>query len=148
MRILQLIRYRVIVEAGEPVFLQGDKGDSFYIVLRGTVDIFIRDEETRDNVKVATLRSGKSFGELALVSSEPRSATVLAGGETELVFLTRADYLAVLSDVVSRWVKRSSKLPYSSSFVYPTLEFFRDEWFNHLCFFVSSCLPSPTRTHH
>ena len=62
--------------AGETLFRQGDAGEFFYVVLSGSVDVFIRDPGGREHL-VATLFNGDSFGELALLYNSPRAATVM-----------------------------------------------------------------------
>lgn len=57
-------------EAGVDVMTQGDDGDYFYIIDRGEVEV-VKDGET-----ATKLGAGESFGELALMYSAPRSATV------------------------------------------------------------------------
>jgi CRP/FNR family transcriptional regulator, cyclic AMP receptor protein len=49
---------------------QGERGREFYVLLDGEAEV------TRDDKKLATRRSGEFFGEIALVSSLPRTATV------------------------------------------------------------------------
>jgi HD-GYP domain-containing protein (c-di-GMP phosphodiesterase class II) len=75
------LRYR----AGDIIFREGEKGDSFYLVHDGVVLILkgagISQRELR------RLSAGDSFGEMALVSNEPHSATVKALTDTELLRL-------------------------------------------------------------
>ncbi len=56
-------------DKGEPVFLQGDLGTAFYVILSGSVQIRVRDVNTKPEeygYVAVTLGAGKGFGELAL----------------------------------------------------------------------------------
>jgi len=73
--------------AGERIFKEGDKGRCAYLVKSGQVDLY----RTLNNQDMAlgSLGTGEVFGEMAVVTGEPRSATALAGQATELVVLDR-----------------------------------------------------------
>lgn len=83
--------------AGETVFRQGDPGDAFYIVYKGKVDVklkrFLWLKKT-----VARLGEGDFFGEIALISSDPRNATVACAAPTLLFTLISADFQFVLRE--------------------------------------------------
>jgi NADH:quinone reductase (non-electrogenic) len=72
-------------EAGEVVFREGDRGDWLYVIVKGEVDVLksVMGAET----SLARLGVGECFGEIALVSDQPRTATVRS--------LTAVDVLAV-----------------------------------------------------
>jgi hypothetical protein len=77
--------------AGQKVVTQGDHGDRFYVIASGEVEVSI-DGETR-----ATQGAGDHFGEIALVRDVPRTATVKAIADTELLALERDDFLAAVT---------------------------------------------------
>jgi CRP-like cAMP-binding protein/predicted MFS family arabinose efflux permease len=79
------------VPAGAEVIRQGDPGDRFYMIAAGLADV------TVDGRRVSTLGPGGSFGEIALLRDVPRSATVTARQDLDLVVVDRADFLAALS---------------------------------------------------
>ena len=78
---------------GEVVFDEGEKGEAFYIVLTGSV-LICRQGQV-DN-PIATLGSGKFFGELALLDDAPRSAQVRAAEGCTLLVLFRGDFLGLM----------------------------------------------------
>ena len=71
----------VVFGAGETIVRQGDPGQSMFIVARGTVSVVI--EPGRH--EVARIEAGGYFGEMSLLTGEPRSATVLAVGDVTVV---------------------------------------------------------------
>jgi putative ABC transport system ATP-binding protein len=81
---------------GTVVVRQGDEGDKFYVVRKGTVEV--RREENGVSTVRATLKSGDFFGEVALLSGERRNATVVVV-ETDAVLysLKKQDFLAALA---------------------------------------------------
>jgi CRP-like cAMP-binding protein len=79
---------------GEMVVEQGEAGQSFYVVASGRFRVEKR-EESGERVVLARLEEGAFFGEMALLSGEPRAASVVAEGEGELLEL-RAALLADL----------------------------------------------------
>jgi CRP-like cAMP-binding protein/predicted MFS family arabinose efflux permease len=82
----------VAVAAEEPVVVQGDLGDRFYVVDEGTVAVLVDGDHVRD------LGPGDVFGEIALLRDVPRTASVIArGGPVKLLALDRADFLAAVS---------------------------------------------------
>jgi CRP-like cAMP-binding protein len=89
---VDLVRRFVSVEAApdEPVIREGDPGAGLYVVLRG--DVEVTRSERGQTQHLARLGPSEVFGEIALVTHEPASATVSAGNQgASLLFLSR-DY--------------------------------------------------------
>ncbi|HYX75551.1 MAG TPA: cyclic nucleotide-binding domain-containing protein, partial [Gaiellaceae bacterium] len=81
----------VRVTAGEPVFRQGDHGDHFYVVAEGEVMV------APVGRPAVTLGPGGSFGEVALLRDVPRTATVIASTDVELLALERNVFIAAVT---------------------------------------------------
>lgn len=84
-------------DAGEKISSRGQKGDAFYIVYKGRVDIKLRHWMILSK-KIATLREGEFVGETALISDEPRNATVTAAEPTMLFTLLADDFKFALTE--------------------------------------------------
>jgi CRP-like cAMP-binding protein len=80
----------VLVEAGEQVFEEGDRGDHFYIIVRGKVEL--RKAGGDGARKLAVLRAGQAFGEMALLNRTPRSASAFAVEDTLMLSVSRAAF--------------------------------------------------------
>ncbi len=65
------------VASGAVILREGELGDRFYVVVRGTVSVRRRGAHDQDR-EIARLREGEVFGESALLSERPRNATVVA----------------------------------------------------------------------
>jgi MFS family permease len=79
------------VEAGETVFRKGDPGDAFYVVGEGTLTLSL------DGGPPQRLERGDFFGEIALLRDVPRTATITAETDAELLSLRRDDFLPVVT---------------------------------------------------
>jgi putative ABC transport system ATP-binding protein len=82
--------------AGTRIVQQGEVGNKFYLLRRGSVEV-IRGEGTPAQKVVAVLREGSFFGEMALLSGAPRSATVVAQDEVETYTLGATDFAAAVA---------------------------------------------------
>ena len=74
--------------AGTTIVSQGDQGDSFYFIQSGAVQVILESGGGRRE-SIAVLGPQDSFGEMALFSGEPRSATIITVKDTTVWRLTR-----------------------------------------------------------
>jgi len=79
------------------IFKEGDLADSFYIVSSGKVRIFVKHEKGIER-ELAVLGPGESFGEVALLTGEARTANAQALSETCLMVLLKDDFDHLLRD--------------------------------------------------
>ena len=77
--------------AGDEVITQGERGDSFYLIEEGEVEVF-EDGNFRRNEG-----PGESFGEIALLHDVPRTATVRATAPTRLLRLERDQFISAVT---------------------------------------------------
>lgn len=75
---------------------QGEEGDSLFIIKSGQTGIYIKDKNG-DQLRVDTRRAGEFFGEMSLLTGEPRSASVLAESETEVITIGKKDFVEILT---------------------------------------------------
>lgn len=83
------------VSAGEIIIKQNDPGEDFFIISKGSFDVFIRDSEGTEK-KVSSMSEGEYFGEIALLKEIPRTATVKASSDGELLILHKDDFSEIL----------------------------------------------------
>jgi CRP-like cAMP-binding protein len=86
---------------GDVVFRKGEPSGSMYLVQSGQVDVVLEGDMTphADQEPLASLGPGSFVGELGLLLDEPRSATLLAVTDSELLGLSRSD----LDDLLDRY---------------------------------------------
>ncbi|MEX2185959.1 MAG: ATP-binding cassette domain-containing protein [Pirellulales bacterium] len=85
--------------AGATIIRQGDPGDKFYIVRKGSVDVFVDDGQGPH--LASTLNAGSYFGEVALLTGGVRTATVVATQPLELYALGKDDFQSVVATIAS-----------------------------------------------
>ncbi len=95
LRFLALRFERVALPPGAEMVRQGEPADAFYIIRSGAVDVLVRRDDGSE-YRIATLGPGDPVGEQALVTGEPRVATVRATEPVEALRLTRADFSEAL----------------------------------------------------
>ena len=69
-------------KAGTRIVSEGDTGTGFYLIISGSTEV------SRSGAKIAKLRAGEFFGEMALLDGAPRSADVIALEDTKCLVLT------------------------------------------------------------
>lgn len=98
MNLNELFRFngkRVTVPAGRRVFSAGDRGNVMFVVMSGQVDIYVGDEVV-ERAEVGTM-----FGEMALISEEPRAATAVAVTDCELVAIDTLQFYSLVQQAPS-----------------------------------------------
>jgi CRP-like cAMP-binding protein/Zn-dependent protease len=88
------------IHPGQPVFRQGDRPSAFYVVRKGRVAVEEEDPDSGDTQVLRTLERGDSFGEMGLLETAPRRATVRAINDVELFELDKGTFDRLLSDSI------------------------------------------------
>jgi len=101
------------------IFRQGDPGDCFYIITSGKVRVFRKDSDGVET-QLSVLDAGQSFGEMALLTGEVRSANVETMEETRFMVLSKEQFERILKDFpnlslafvkqMSGWLLRDEKI--------------------------------------
>jgi small-conductance mechanosensitive channel/CRP-like cAMP-binding protein len=73
---------------GEAICVEGREGETFYVVVSGRVSVRVGQPPR----EVATLSRGQYFGEMSLLTGEPRAATVVAIDDTSVLEFDRAEF--------------------------------------------------------
>ncbi|CAN5557924.1 hypothetical protein BH10ACT2_BH10ACT2_19040 [soil metagenome] len=81
---VHLLRGQTIVREGEP-------GDSYFAIVSGEVAVI------KEGAAIRTMASGQGFGEIALLADVPRTATVAAATDVELLEIERAPFLTAVT---------------------------------------------------
>uniref|UniRef100_A0A7N6FIJ2 Rap guanine nucleotide exchange factor (GEF) 3 n=1 Tax=Anabas testudineus TaxID=64144 RepID=A0A7N6FIJ2_ANATE len=88
-------------KAGTVLFSQGDKGTSWYIIWKGSVNVI-----THGKGLVTTLHEGEDFGQLALLNDAPRAATIiLREDHCHFLRVDKQDFIRILKDVEANTVR-------------------------------------------
>jgi NTE family protein len=82
---------KIELGAGEVLFEQGDEGDSVYQIQAGMLGVRVRESDGTESV-IARLAPGALVGEMALLTGQPRTATVFAINSTGLLRLSKAEF--------------------------------------------------------
>jgi CRP/FNR family cyclic AMP-dependent transcriptional regulator len=79
------------------VFFQSDPGDALYLVLSGSVAILLNSQDGRELV-INEVRCGDYFGEISLITGQPRSASAIACEKSELLVIPNQAFQQVLNN--------------------------------------------------
>ena len=85
-------------KSGDFIFFEGDIENHFYIVESGVVSIFTKNAQGQ-KIPICEIIDGESFGEFALISKMPRSASAQALTDVVLVKVSEEGYRQLLSEL-------------------------------------------------
>ncbi len=75
----------------KPIVKQGEKGESMFIVARGVVSVWVSFQEDEPAYEIARMGPGSIFGEMALLTGQPRYATIIPITKTDVYEITKED---------------------------------------------------------
>jgi len=107
----------VDVEAGTTLFMQGDAGDAMYVVVEGTVQFSVKDENgAYKNIEGphGTCLPGGYFGERALMNNAPRAAAATCGVFCRLLKIDRVAFEVILGPLEG--IMKKKELAYTDKF--------------------------------
>ncbi|NKC16878.1 MAG: cyclic nucleotide-binding domain-containing protein [Gammaproteobacteria bacterium] len=96
LKLLAFTSENLSFEDGEVLFLVGDPADSAYVIMEGEVEVMA--ETDAGEVVAVTLKQNQLFGEMAVLSNAPRSATIRAKGQLRALRITDEAFIKLLSD--------------------------------------------------
>lgn len=82
------------------IFKEGDEGDSMYIITSGEVSV-IKNYDQPNSTILANIKESNYFGEMALLESAPRSATIKTNSETNLLILGKLEFEEIMQEYPS-----------------------------------------------
>ena len=85
-----------VYPANTAIVREGASGDAMFIIKNGQVEVRKKEPNLGIDLTIATLGMGACFGEMALLTGKPRSATVIAIAATELFVLEKSDFDSLL----------------------------------------------------
>ncbi|MCH8958120.1 MAG: cyclic nucleotide-binding domain-containing protein [Proteobacteria bacterium] len=91
---------------GDVVIKQGDEGDYFYVVIKGSCSVTRETPLNKDGIKLADLTIGDTFGEEALISDARRNATITMSSDGSLMRLAKEDFKSLLNEPMLKWVNK------------------------------------------
>jgi len=86
------IAREVEFEKGRRIFAEGDTGNSLYLIVSGEVNV------VKAGKTIALLGERECFGEMAILDSEPRSATIQAATDAVCLDIDREDFYDLMTD--------------------------------------------------
>jgi CRP/FNR family transcriptional regulator, cyclic AMP receptor protein len=94
-RVIGAIR-AVYFRDGAKIVEEGAPGDALYIILSGKAEVSV--DDLGEQKVLCLLIEGAMFGEMAVITNQPRSATVMARGPVAALRIQKDDILAILKD--------------------------------------------------
>jgi len=124
-RVRSLFR-KVQYDFGEVIIRQGDPADAFYVLVTGRARV-IKTTARGEEISLNLLRPGSEFGESALLSTEPRTATVRCSSIVETLRLARADFVDLIAEFpeLNDYLKATQRFRTLHSFLYEFSNFGR-----------------------
>jgi len=87
---------------GEVIVQEGERGDCFYLIRSGRVGVYTQKmQQNNEMIELGHMEEGGFFGEVALLTDKPRTATVMAQGRVELMELSRENFNAIVAEYPS-----------------------------------------------
>ena len=93
----------MILKAGETLIREGEKFNQLYWLMQGSLGVYKKVQDLE--VQVNTIEPGELVGELSFLDQKPRSATVKAITECQLICLEYAEFQEMLS-AQPKWMKK------------------------------------------
>jgi CRP/FNR family cyclic AMP-dependent transcriptional regulator len=86
--------YYTIFEAGEIMVVEGERGNTAYVSEKGEVEVIIKSESGL--VSISQIPTGQLIGEIAMITNEPRTASLICKDTTACVSFDRGEFLQIL----------------------------------------------------
>lgn len=86
---------------GQYIIRQGEPGENFYLILKGSCDVTINESDGTSEKTVFHLQENSYFGERALLTDEPRNANIIAKGPVTVVYIGKAAFEEVLGPLAA-----------------------------------------------
>jgi CRP/FNR family cyclic AMP-dependent transcriptional regulator len=77
---------------GKEMAIQGDRGREFFVLLEGEAEV------TKGDQRINTMKEGDFFGEIALVTKMPRTATVTATTDVRVLVINERDFASLIKN--------------------------------------------------